>query len=86
MRCICAFLLSALGGLLFGQAATPQANPPQPAPKSPEVHSDRSVTFRFRAPNAKEVLLFGIMPKPLPMQKNDQGFWTITTEPLDPDY
>lgn len=26
------------------------------------------------------------MPKPLPMQKDDQGVWTITTEPLDPDY
>jgi enterochelin esterase-like enzyme len=86
MRCICAFLLSALVGLLLGQTAAPQANPPQPPPKSPEVHSDRSVTFRFRAPNAKEVLLFGIMAKPLPMQKDDQGVWTITTEPLDPDY
>jgi enterochelin esterase family protein len=72
--------------LLLGQTAATPANPPQPPPKSPEVHSDRSVTFRFQAPNAKEVLLFGIVPKPLRLQKDDQGVWTITTDPLEPDY
>jgi enterochelin esterase-like enzyme len=54
---------------------------------SPEVHSDNRATFRFRAPNVKEmaVRLEGV-PKPIPMQKDDLGVWTLTTEPLAPDY
>src|SRR5438309_8999989 len=60
----------------------------QPPPVvSPEVHADRSVTFRFRAPNAKEVAVsIEGSSKPLPMQKDDQGVWSVTTEPLAPDY
>jgi enterochelin esterase-like enzyme len=63
---------------------------PQTAPAarlvSPEVHPDQSVTFRFRAPNAKEVLLGLEGSKPVPMEKDDQGVWTLTTAPLQPDY
>ncbi len=68
-------------------AATAQAQTPPPALISPEVHSDNRVTFRFRAPNDKEVaiMLEGV-PKPLPMQKDDQGVWSLTTDPLAPDY
>jgi enterochelin esterase-like enzyme len=70
---------------LAGFAQTP---PPQPPPPliSPEVHSDRTVTFRFRAPNAKEVLLAREGAQRLPMQKDDKGVWTVTTDPLEPDY
>jgi len=54
---------------------------------SPEVHSDRRVTFRFRGPNDKEVAVsLEGAGKPLPMQKDDQGVWSVTTEPLAPDY
>ena len=62
------------------------AQPQPPAPiVSPEVHADRSVTFRFRAPNAKAVLLdFEGVPQ-APMQKDDAGVWSITTAPLTPD-
>jgi len=71
--------------LLLTAAAFAQA-PPAPKPlKSPEVHADRSVTFRFRAPNAKEVLLSRSGAKRAPMEKGEQGVWTITTEPLEPD-
>src|SRR5712692_6485314 len=68
-------------------AATAQAQTPPPPLVSPEVHADKSVTFRFRGPNVKEVAisLEGV-PKPLPMQKDDQGVWSLTTEPLAPDY
>jgi enterochelin esterase family protein len=52
---------------------------------SPEVHTDNSVTFRFRAPNAKEVLLAREGAQRVPMQKNDEGLWTLTTPPLEPD-
>src|SRR5258708_20492070 len=53
-----------------------------PLPGSPEVHPDRSVTFRFRAANAKEVLLAREGAKPLPMLRDEQGVWIVTTEPL----
>lgn len=63
-----------------------QAPPPAPPPlHSPEVHTDRRVTFRFRAPNAKEVLLSRSGGKHVPMEKDEQGVWSITTDPLDPD-
>jgi len=68
-------------------AAGATAQTPPPPMISPEVHADRTVTFRFRAPNDKEVAvsLEGV-PKPIPMQKDDQGVWSVTTEPLAPDY
>ena len=58
-----------------------------PALITPEVHSDNSVTFRFRAPNAQQVSVRreGV-PDPLPMQKDETGVWTVTTAPLPPDY
>lgn len=61
--------------------------PPSPPPPlvSPEVHPDKRVTFRFRAPNAKEVLVDREAGGKLPMQKDDQGVWTLTTDPLEPD-
>jgi len=70
--------------LLLAVAASAQTPPPV---ISPEVHSDSRVTFRFRGPNAKEVAisLEGVV-KPLPMQKDDQGVWSVTTDPLPPDY
>ena len=69
----------------------PAAQAQQPAPPppvvSPEVHADRTVTFRFRDPNAKEVSLnLEGAGKPQPMEKDSQGVWSITTQPLEPDY
>jgi enterochelin esterase family protein len=70
-------LLAAITGL----AQTP------PPLVSPEVHSDNRVTFRFRAPNDKEVAVsVEGLPNPIPMQKDEQGVWSVTTEPLAPDY
>jgi enterochelin esterase-like enzyme len=73
---------------LLAQDKTPQTPPPQPpAPiVSPEVHTDGSVTFRFRDPNAAEVKLGREGADPVPMRKDDQGIWSITTPPLAPDY
>jgi enterochelin esterase-like enzyme len=68
-------------------AATSLAQAPPPPLISPEVHADNRVTFRFRAPNDKEVAIsMEGLPKPIPMQKDDQGVWSLTTEPLAPDY
>ena len=71
------------------QKPAAQVQPPAPPPPlvSPEVHSDRTVTFRFRDPNAKEVSLnLEGAGKPQPMVKDDQGVWRVTTQPLEPDY
>lgn len=56
-----------------------------PALESPEVYPDKRVTFRFRAPNAREVLLALEGTQRLAMQKDEQGVWSITTAPLEPD-
>ena len=64
--------------------------PAQSAPDSlvsPEVHPDRTVTFRLHAPNATQVKLAGewtITWTPIAMTKGDDGVWTFTTAPLAP--
>jgi enterochelin esterase-like enzyme len=53
---------------------------------SPEVQTDRSVTFRVRAPKASEVTLYGdwmAVGKPEPMSKGGDGVWSIHTGPLE---
>ena len=60
---------------------------------SPDVRDDRTVTFRLRAPAAKEVQLSGVAVltalgagnKPVPFTKGDDGIWTLTVGPLNPD-
>jgi len=79
-------LLFLVASMVLGWAQPPQ-RPQPPAPLiSPEVHSDNRVTFRFRAPNAKEVLLAREGTEPVPMQKDEQGVWSVTTDPLEPDF
>ncbi len=59
---------------------------------SPEVNADNSVTFRFQAPDAKEVKLTGDWmpaqgwtPGSELMTKDDKGLWSYTTAPLASD-
>src|SRR5271166_3149890 len=83
--CFCA--LSIFGIMAAAQQEKPAVPPPPPTHLiSPEVHADASVTFRFRAPNAKEVLLDLEGSEPVSMQKDDQGVWSIRTAQLAPDY
>jgi enterochelin esterase-like enzyme len=73
-------------------AAAPEKKPAPsagfpPAPLiSPEVHADASVTFRLRAPHAKEVKLEREGAELIDMQEGDDGVWSVTTPPLPPDY
>jgi enterochelin esterase-like enzyme len=55
--------------------------------RSPEILPDNKVTFRYRAPNAAEVLLNGTWPegRGVKMTKDDQGVWSVTTGPLTPE-
>src|SRR5438034_9058741 len=62
------------------------AQPAQAPPiRSPEIDADGRVTFRFRAANAKEVVLAREGAERMAMRKDDQGVWTLTTDPLAPD-
>ena len=56
--------------------------PNRPALVSPEVLPDRSVVFRFWAPQASEVKLSGnwMGPQPpSPLTKGDDGVWTASS-------
>src|ERR1700744_1829666 len=74
--------------LLTAQQPKPANQPQQPPPAliTPEVHSDDSVTFRFRAPNAQEVKLTREGAEAMPMQKDESVLWSVSTPPLPPDY
>ena len=72
--------------LLF--AATLTAQGPAPAVRSPDVHPDRTVTFRLRAPQATQVELSGEVLQgkpPQAMTKSSDGVWSITIGPLPPE-
>jgi enterochelin esterase-like enzyme len=87
MRRLFVFLVGA--GCAIAPLALVAQQPPQgPAVVSPEVQSDRRVTFRILAPNAQKVELRtpGDIPgisgrggTPLPFTKNADGIWEATT-------
>jgi enterochelin esterase family protein len=61
--------------------------PPVPPIKSPVVNADHSLTFRLIAPAATQAgVALDLYAKPLPMTKGDDGVWSVTTKPLDPEY
>ncbi len=69
-----------LATLCAGAAA--QSQPP----RSPEIHPDRTVTFRIAAPKATEVTVTGeFMKGSKPLVKDDQGAWSITLGPFEPE-
>jgi len=94
-------LLTLVGATPFAQAPAPagQRGTGAPAPAapggrggrgpalvSPEVGADRTVTLRFRAPNAQQVTASGELDgKPHPMTKGEDGVWTVKIGPLAPD-
>src|SRR5712672_2275510 len=68
----------------FDSAAFAQTAPAPVVAAS--LKTNNRVTFRFRAPNVKEVeLSLEGAPKDLTMQKDEQGVWSVTSEPLTPD-
>jgi enterochelin esterase family protein len=78
---VVACVVAAGGGIAYGQAQL----------VSPEVHADRTVTFRLRFPEAKTVTLTGDwMATPasstggtVPMIKGEDGVWAYTSAPLE---
>ena len=90
------FAVASVGAQTPAQPPAGQAPPAAPQGRgggrggppvvSPEVSADKTITFRFRAPNAKEVTLIGELDgKTYPMTKGENGIWTVTIGPLAPD-
>ena len=96
IRIILAFAVVSPTLLGAQQATTPPGAIPQApaggrgggrgaAIKSPEVLADGRVTFRLRAPNAKEAVV-ALGQTRLQMQKDEQGVWNATSDVLAPNY
>jgi len=67
------------------RATSPMAAAPQPpAPRSPEIHPDKTVTFRLAAPQANDVTLNGSWDGAvnIRMTKDEGGVWSATVGPL----
>ncbi len=79
-------LLAALA--LAGVAAAQPGKPQAPAVVSPEVASDRKVTFRIYAPKAEAVRVFTTdLPgggAPRAMKKDDKGVWELALDAVEP--
>ena len=90
-----------LPAFIWGQQANvnldynPQKNTegliPFSAPlNSPDVHDDRTVTFRLKAPKAREVKLAGVAiltalgkgNEQVPFTMGEDSIWTLTIGPL----
>ena len=59
---------------------------------SPEVLDDHTITFRLKAPEAKQVMLTGgpillalAKKDPIPFRKDNDSLWTLTVGPVKPD-
>ncbi len=78
------FLLILLVTGLFEQKTT--AQPRWHPIVSPEVHPDKTVTFRYWNPDVREVMVDVQFEKERqPMVKNDSGIWSVTLGPVKPD-
>ena len=94
---LCSRLSAAIAaiGVVAGASLGAQQPPAAPAsaaaarpapPRSPEIHPDRTVTFRLLAPKASDVTLNGSWDNGtnLRMTKDDAGVWSTTIGPLAP--
>lgn len=86
-------LVIVLSVLLLAAIAQPLRREPTPNDtlKSPEVLSDKRVTFRIYAPKASEVTVSGDWISQGRgmggnLEKDDKGVWSITVGPLVPDF
>ena len=80
MACCWLFTLSGMAQQQLGQ---------RPRVKSPVINEDGTVTFNFYHPSAQKVSVNGdfeeIRNKQLDMEKQENGVWTVTTPPLNPE-
>lgn len=58
----------------------------RPAISSPDVHADRSITFRYYSRTAQRVYVSGeFLNAPVKMNKDTSGVWSVTVPPVQPD-
>jgi len=78
-------LLGASATLAADATNTPARRFGPPQLLSPEVHADRTVTFRVRAPNATNVTVSGEWPGAKTLTNDTSGNWSVTFGPLAPE-
>ena len=63
------------------------AQPPRrPAPSSPDVHADRTITFRYYSRTAQRVYVSGeFLKAPVKMSRDTSGVWSVTVPPVTPE-
>ena len=70
---------------MLAVAALSAQQPPPPI-ASPEVHPDRTITFRLRGPDVSKVVLRASWAgEPKPMTKGEDGVWSVKIGPVEPD-
>ena len=70
--------------LLITSITTSAQRPP--AISSPDVHADKSITFRYFSRKAQKVWLTGeFLSAPVAMQKDTSGIWSVNIPPVKPD-
>src|SRR5262245_20885601 len=81
--------------LICGSFCALAATDSMPAPSNivgadyPRITSDLSVTFRLKAPNAKQVKLeggAGLIKEPIDLARGEDGVWTVTTPAAVPGF
>jgi enterochelin esterase family protein len=78
-------VLVGLVAALLAQAPVGAQQPPRPV-LSPEVHADRTVTFRLRAPEAEAVSLTAeFIDGPQALTKGADEIWSVTLGPVAPE-
>jgi enterochelin esterase-like enzyme len=81
----CSLLMTIAIGIPVFVIAQPPRNVP-PAFESHQVHKDNKVTFRYFAPNAKEIKVSTqLAAGAQSMNKGDSGVWSVTLGPVKPD-
>lgn len=76
------FILTIIGlcNIAIGQP------PKGPLVVSPQVNPDKTITFRYVVPQAKEVLLNAqFLKESISLTKDSIGIWSVTTGPVKPD-
>jgi enterochelin esterase family protein len=83
-------LFSAIVMLLFSVFSVTAQSQRGPRVKSPEIHTNNSVTFRLLAPEASKVTLSGNWMAgwgtQVELTKGDSGIWSVTTEILPAEF
>ena len=83
-------LFSAIVMLLFSVFSLTAQSQRGPRVKSPEIHTDNSVTFRLLAPEASKVTISGNWMAgwgtQVELTKGDSGIWSVTTEILPAEF